>query len=236
MTHSTAPTVVLALSLLAVSIPLAARADEPPFHRTVRVSGHGEARAVPDLARVSVGVTTQAASAQEALAQNSRQMNELVARVKELGIVPKDLATSGFSIGPRYTRDGQTVVGYQVTNRLTVTIRDIAKAGPLLDKVVAAGANQVSGIGFEISDPKTLLAEARKRAVADARDKAEQLVAEAGAKLGRVLTIDESGGAPIPRSPGGLRVAYAASQAAPAPIEPGESTVDVNVEITYEIE
>jgi len=235
MSRLTALIRFLALILFAASIPLAARADQQPFQRTVRVSGHGEAHGVPDIARVSIGVTTQAGSARDALAQNSQQMNALVARVKELGVAAKDLRTSGFSIGPRYARNSQSIVGYQVTNRLTVTIRDIAKAAPLLDKVVAAGANQVSGVSFDLSDPKALLAEARRHAVADARTKAGQLAAEAGVKLGRVLTIEEGGGVPVPRPRIALQAAYEASTAAP-PIEAGESTVSVNVEITYEIE
>jgi uncharacterized protein YggE len=229
-----APTLVVLA--VCVAMPLAARADDAAFRRTLRVNGHGEATAVPDIARVQIGVTTETATAQEALSQNTRQMNELVARVRELGVAAKDVATSGFSIGPRYARDGHSIVGYQVANGVTVTIRDISKAGPLLDKVVSAGANQVSGISFDVSDPTALLTEARKKAVADAHAKAEELAAGAGTRLGPVLTIEEGGGGPIPRPMRGMQVAYAASSAGPPPIEPGESTLDVDVTITYEIE
>jgi len=197
----------LALLLIIAVAPGAARAGEAPFQRTLRVNGHGEAHVAPDIARVQIGVTTEAATAQEALSQNTRQMNELVARVKELGIASKDLGTSGFSIGPRYARDGHSIVGYQVSNGVTVTIRDIAKAGPLLDKVVSAGANQVSGISFDVSDSTALLTEARKQAVADAHAKAAELAAGTGTKLGPVLTIEEGGGGPIPRPMRGLQVA-----------------------------
>ena len=150
----------------------------------------------------------------------------------------KDIATSGFSIDPVYEQTDNrpsdrppAIVGYRVENQVRVTIRDIAKSGALLDAVVAAGANRVSGIAFDISDRKTAANQAIRAAIADARAKAELMADAAGLRLVRILTLnaDENGGR-------GPIMAYdMVAKSAPVPVMPGQRAVSANAQIVWEV-
>jgi uncharacterized protein YggE len=201
-------------------------------------SGEGIVRVVPDIAIVTLGVTTRGKTASEALTQNSKDLGGAIDVIKGAGIADKDIGTSGFSIYPVYATnsDGSQVqppqiVGYEVSNQVTVTIRDIAKSGAILDAVVTAGANRVSGISFDVADRTTPNDAALKDAIADAKRKAELMAAAAGVKLVRVLAVStaEANNGPVP-----MFRAMAAS-AAPVPVMPGEQQVSVNASVTWEI-
>ncbi|RYE36843.1 MAG: DUF541 domain-containing protein, partial [Hyphomicrobiales bacterium] len=163
------------LALLAAAIPA--------FAGTITIEGRGEVRAAPDMALINSGVTTQGATAREALDANTAAMADLIAALKEAGIETRDIQTSGFSVNPNYVysdaRDANgyqlppKINGYQVYNTVNVRIRKLDTLGAVLDKAVTVGANTINGVSFSVTDPTELYNEARKAAFADARSKAE---------------------------------------------------------------
>lgn len=230
----------LAAALVTLSAPTLAQAevDKPA---TLALSGTAEIAARPDRAVVTSGVVTEAETAREALDLNSAALARVIAALKEAEIEARDIATSGFSIEPRYhyprTRDGETgpprIVGYQVSNQVTVRVRQLDRLGEVLDQVVTVGANRIHGIGFEVADADRRLDEARAEAVRDARRKAEIYAEAAGLRLLRIVTISEASPDAPPR-PLATRAMMADAEAA-VPIEPGEQTLRVRVDITWEI-
>lgn len=231
----------LAASALAALLAAASPsfADEVKMPRTISLSGHGEVKSAPDMAFVTTGVATQGATAAEALAANTTAMTALFAALKAAGIAEKDIQTSNFMVQPRYDyNDGKqppVLVGYDVSNNVTVTVRQIDGLGSLLDKVVQAGSNQINGISFQVSKPDDGLDEARKLAAADATRKAKLYAETMGVTLGPVLSISEGGSyqPPVPM----LRTAAApmADGARPVPVAAGEQTLAMDVNITWEI-
>ena len=228
----------LAAAGMLAMVPSMVQADTSPPVPQLQANGSGEVMVTPDIAVVTIGVTSRAAEASAALDANSADLARAIAAIRAAGIAEKDIATSGFSINPVYQRtDNQPsdrppeIVGYQVTNQVRVTVRDVAKSGSLLDAVVSAGANQVSGIAFDISDRKQAADDAIRAAIADARAKAELMADAAGLRLVRVLSLnaDENGG----RGP--IMAFDMAAKAAPVPVMPGERAVSANAQIVWEV-
>ncbi len=215
-----------------------ALADEAKVIRNISISGHGEVRAVPDLASISLGVMTSALTAQESLTNNSKAMADLMAVLKQQGIADRDMATSNFNVQPRYDY-GQggsqppKVVGYDVSNTLTITARKVELLGDLLDKAVSAGSNQVYGVNFSIAKPEALLDAARKEAVADARRKAEIYAAAGGFGLGDIISVSEGGGYQPPM-PMVMKSAMAEGANA-VPVAQGEQVLSIDVNIVWAI-
>jgi uncharacterized protein YggE len=217
--------------------------------RTISVSGTGKVRTAPDLADVSVGVISSAATARDALAANTEAMTAVQAVLKERGVAEKDIQTVNISIQPRYSqppqpRPGQAprefvpkIVGYDVTNSVQITARDLKKLGTILDAVVQSGANQMYGISFRVNEPEKLLDLARKQAMADAKRKAELLAGEAGVVVGPPISISESGGYafPAPMPMYAKAMAGAPMAAAPTPVAAGEQELSISVAVTYEL-
>ena len=204
------------LSLLVTLLPLAlpALADEPAKPPTLTASGEGIAMAVPDIAVVTLGVVSNGRSALAALSANSSDMAAVIAIIKAAGVADKDIGTSGFNVSPVYPPEREQnadqpakIVGYRVSNDVRVTIRDFAKAGAVLDKVVSAGANQVNGISFELSDRAGPADEALKAAVAEATRKAGLMADAANVKLVRLVTLTSEESRPVPygAAPDGVR-------------------------------
>src|SRR5690348_5853413 len=168
--------------------------------RTLAMTGHGEIRGVPDMAQVTTGVTTNAATAAQALAANSARMKAVFAALEKLGVPQKNVQTTNFFISPQYTNgdnnNPRRLTGYQVNNDVSVRLEDIAKVGSTMDALVMAGANQMNGISFSIREPAPLLEKARTQAIADARARAETYAKAAGVSLGSILSISESGNEP----------------------------------------
>jgi uncharacterized protein YggE len=231
---------------LSVIVPFALLASAlPAYAGTISIEGRGEVRAAPDMATINSGVTTQGASAREALDANTAAMNELIAALKEAGIEARDIQTSGFSVNPNYVysdaRDElgysmpPKINGYQVSNSVTVVVRDLEELGSILDKSVTVGANTVNGVNFSVADPTDLLNEARKAAFADAREKAELYADAAGSKLGDLESISErqdfNGGSPYPMY---ARAEMAAS--APVPVEAGEMSFAITVNVSWDLD
>src|SRR6266446_1340126 len=209
---------------------VAACVTTPAF--TSAVSAAPEA----DTAEVNAGVVTQAATASQAMSQNSAAMEQVLKALTALGIADRDIHTTNVSIvpvrAPQQTGRQQPspVVGYEVTNQVRVTVRNLAALGRLLDTLVSRGANALGGIGFSIADPAPLLEQARTKAIADARQKAQVYAAAAGVKLGRVIFIrDTAPGLPRP-------MAARMMTSAAVPIAPGEQELEVSVSVTYALE
>src|SRR5581483_695735 len=177
----------------ALVAPAAAQmGDLPP---SVTVTGEATISVAPDRAIVRAGVTSQGRTAREAVTANNKAMAAVLASLKESGIADADVQTSRLSLDAlRGNRDNaQQVTGFQASNRVSVQLRDIAKMGEVLDKLVSAGANTISGIEFVVSDSSKLLDRARAEAIADAKRKAEIYAQAAGVGLGRPVMIAEQG-------------------------------------------
>lgn len=221
----------LCLALLATPV----LAEDKTMDRLITVSATGYASAEPDRARVSSGVSAEAATAREALSANSEAMRAVIAGLKESGIDAKDIQTSTFNVEPRYThpRDGTppSIDGYRVSNQVEILVRDLGSLGDLLDKLVTLGANQMHGLSFEVSEAETLKDAARKEAVANARRRAELLAEAAGAEVGDVMTINEEVRFDGPR-PMQMRASMAKES---VPIESGTATLEASVTVTWRL-
>ena len=202
----------------------------------ITVEGSGIVTVTPDEAQISLGVQTQDASAAQAQSEASAAMAKIIGAVKALGVVDADLATQWVSLQPQvdYGTLGKIpskVTGYQATQSLQVTVRQLDKTGAIIDAAVAAGANQVGGVSFSLADPSAATAQARTAAVADAKQRAQALAQAAGVILGAPLAITElSAPGPIP-----FAAAAPATGGASTPIQPGTTQVEVDVQATFAI-
>ncbi|MBI4920306.1 MAG: SIMPL domain-containing protein [Devosia nanyangense] len=237
------------MRLLTALIPLtlAAALSSPAFAAgSMQITGHGEIMAAPDTAYVTSGVTSQGTTAREALDANTADMSAVIAALKAAGIDSADIQTSGFSVSPNYVysdaRDANgyqlppKIVGYTVSNGVTVHVRDLASLGAVLDQAVTVGANTISGITFAVEDPAGLYNEARKAAFADAKGKADLYAEAAGVELGALALISEQlgGGQPQPYM---FKAEVAmADRSAPVPIEAGQLTFTIDVNVNWDLE
>ncbi len=229
---------LLALIVSACGPTTINQAAQPPL-RSVSVSGAGTAYLVPDIAYIYVGVHTEKPSASDAVEENNAQTQKMIKALRDFGIDAKDIRTTSFSIWPMDKYDpmtgaptGQKV--YVVDNTVYVTVRDLDKLGELLDTVIAAGANTVNSVQFDVADKDKALKQARADAVKDAKEKAQELADAAGVKLGDVQTIGFYDSVAYPVFDGKGGGGGAAAEAA-VPIQPGQLTFTVTVNVTYEI-
>jgi len=199
----------------------------------ISVTGEATVSVPPDLAQIDGGVTSEAKTAREASDANNAAMGKVLLALKGAGIEEKDFQTSRLSLQPQSApnRTGPSaIVGYRASNRVTIRLRDVTKVANVIDTLVGAGANEIGGINFMVSQASKLLDEARERAVADARRKAEIYAKAAGVTLGAPLSISEQGNAaPIPYR------RMAVGMAATAPVAQGEETLQVNVSVSWAI-
>jgi uncharacterized protein YggE len=225
------------LGLLAVLLiaPLSAQAQSSQEPPSVTVTGEASISKAPDLAILQAGVTSQAKTARDAMSASAKLMTAVLASLKDSGIAESDIQTSRISLTPireqnRVSGSSANIVAIEASSLLTVRLRDIGKSADVLDKMVSAGANLVTGISFEISEPSKLLDQARADAVADARRKAEIYAKAASVSLGKPLSISESF---ISRP----KMHDYATRAAPAamPIQAGEERIGINVQVSYEL-
>jgi hypothetical protein len=196
----------------------------------ITVTGVGTITSVPDEASFTIGVQTQGSTAREALAANSEQMRRVIAAVKAAGVAKSDIKTQDVSVSANYANEGR-IDGYSARNSVLVTIRNLSKAGPILDAASNAGANEVYGPMLSRSGEDDLQAKALRGAVENARKKAEALADAAGVQLGRVTALTEgSSGGPQPYYEGAMRLAKT-----DAPIEPGTQDSQATVTVTFAI-
>ncbi|MFV2040894.1 MAG: SIMPL domain-containing protein [Candidatus Hydrothermarchaeales archaeon] len=211
--------------------------------RGIVVTGEGEIRVTPDQAVLTVGVVTTSGSSQEAMAENSAAMNQVISAVKRAGVSEKDVQTQSVNVWPQfdYGRVGEKrelpeIIGYRAENRAIVTIRDVATTGEVIDAAVEAGANQLYGLSFTVSEEtgKALRTEVLQMAVSDAEEKAQAIADALGADRITPVSVVEGAGytPPIYR----YDVAALEKGAAAVPISPGETEVSASVTVTFDFE
>ncbi len=209
---------------------------------TISVSGEGKVTAVPDLATVNIGVLSQGTTAVEVKNQNNDKVNKVIAFIKQQGISDKDISTSQFSFYPQqdYNNGTPKITGYQGNQTVTVKIRGVDKNQDALNKIldgsVNNGANEINGVNLSVENPSDLQNEARKLAIADAKKKAQELAAEAGLNLGKVVSISESNsGYPVPM-PYALGMGGGADVKSAAPnIQPGSQEITEAITVVFEV-
>ena len=196
---------------------------------SIVVSGAGSVSTVTDRAQCSFGVTSAGKTASAALRANAADMTKVIAALKAQGIAAGDIRTQLVSLSPRYSPNGEDIVGYTAMNSVGVTLRSLAKVGAVIDAAVDAGANQVDGPNLVRSDQSALYRQALRAAIANARAKAQAIARASGLKLCRITDVSESGGpTPVPES--------AKVTAAPStPIEPGTQVVEAMVAVTFAV-
>ena len=225
-----------------LAVPGAALADgietAPITGTRLDVSGEGEVTRAPDIATVTAGVVTQASGAASAMGDNAKKMAATIAALKRAGVADKDIRTASLSLQPQYRyADNQppVITGYQASNQLSVTFRDIQRAGPILDALVAAGVNQIGGPDFALEHPDAALDEARAQAMQKARAKADVYAKAAGLSIKRIVAIGEGGGyAPQPPRPMMMMAGARAKEA--TDLQPGEEKIGVTVNVTFELQ
>lgn len=241
---------LLLAALAALATPALAQAPAPAPAPLAPAEGivirtEGEVRVKPDLATIQAGVVSEGKTAAEALNRNTPALAKLVEAVKAAGIAAKDITTSQVSLSPRMTQPSASaspqprapkIDGYEARTGLTVIVRDIAKAGPLIDALAAAGANDMSGISFGLADEEKARDEARAKAAEAARGRAELYAGKLGVKLGDVVSIVEAeADAPI-RPMAEMRAYRVASAGAPMAVEPGEISITAALRTVWRIE
>lgn len=203
---------------------------------TFNLSAYGETRVAPDMASISLGVVTDGKTAAEALSANAARMTAVMASLKKAGIPDKDIQTSNLNLNPQYKyveNQPPLLIGYQVSNQVTVTVRDLKRLGPAVDATVNAGANQVNGISFGLADPTTAENAAREAAVKALSAKAELYARATGYRINRLVSLSEGGGYSAP--PPSPMYARAQMKDAGTPVAGGELNVRIDVTALYEV-
>jgi uncharacterized protein YggE len=214
-----------------------ARAESGTGEHTISVTGTGTVTVKPDVADVRLGVSVQKPTVKEAQAAAAQQMDAAVAAVKKTGVKSDDIKTTTVSLSPvyDYSQNGQQkLLGYQFTNQVAVTVRDISKVADVIDGAIEAGANTVDGVTFRVNNPVAAEAAARTAAMADAKSRAQALASAAGVRITGVATIVETS-APAP-----MPIAYPATAGAKdsysTPISTGTNDIVVTVAVSYTID
>lgn len=233
------------LSLVLMSIQLMSTANAETLDnqrpRSIHVSGTGKVSVAPDRADLTLSVEVQAKTAETARNLAANSMEALIKSVKNAGVADKDIQTRSVSLYPNYSPDtANKIIGYQLSNQVAVCIRDINKASDIIDSAVKAGGNttRVQGISFAIDKPESALAEAREKAYANAKMKAEQYAKLSGVTLGSPLHISEgSDMPPVPMPYAEMRTMKAAmADSASTPVQAGEQEVSVTVDVIFGIQ
>ncbi len=215
-----------------LAAPAAMAQTVPPA--MISVTGEATVSVPPDQAQIDAGVTTEAKTAREASDANNAAMGKVLLALKGASIEEKDYQTSRLSLqpesAPNRSTGPATIVGYRASNRVTIRLRDVSKVASMIDTLVGAGANDIGGINFTVSQASKLLDDAREQAIADARRKAEIYAKAAGVTLGAPLSISE-GGTPVPIPYRRMAVGMAAA----APVAQGEETLQVTVAVSWAI-
>jgi len=229
---------VLAFALiLSACGPTTINQEAQPITRTLNVNGLGYTNLTPDIAYIYIGVHSEGPTASEVVSANKVQTNAVLDALKKAGVEEKDLRTTNFSIWPtqQYSPEGvATGSTYMVDNTVYVTVRDLDGLGDLLDDTIAAGANSINSIQFDVADKTDAVKEARTKAVENAKVQAQELADAAGITLGEIQNISFYDNSPYPVFDGkGGGGGYAAESA--VAIQPGQLTISVSVNITYGI-
>jgi len=236
-------TLLIALALGAVAMPATLSAQQtvtavPVLAGTrLDISATGEVTRVPDLAIISAGVQTLQPTATAAIEQNAARMDRVRAALRRAGIDDKDIQTSSISLNPEYQYDQNRpprLTGYRASNTVNVKFRDLKRTGAILDALVAEGANTINGPNLTIDKPESALDEARTRAIANGRARAELYARALGMQVVRLLSVSESGGYAVP-PPMPMVMMAERAQAADTKIDPGTQQLQVSVSMSFEL-
>lgn len=208
------------------------------YKNTISVEGTGKVLSKPDIGKVNLSVVSAAKTVAVAQKDNTEKMNKITSAMKDLGIKEEDLKTANYSVSPsyQYSNGRSEIIGYEITQTLEVKIRDLEKVGDILGKAAAAGANQVGSLSFTFDDPEKLNAEARQKAITNAKEKAQDLAKSLGVSLGKVVSFGESSSSDrsVPMYANEMLGKGGASAAIPD-VQTGQNEVNISVSISYEI-
>ncbi len=214
--------------------------------RTINVSGEGKVFGKPNIATVTFSVLNEAETADRAMEENKKKMNEVISFLKNQEIDEKDLKTTSVNVNPRYEYHSRTedfpsgervLVAYQASQSLEVKIKDLEKVGVVVEGAINAGANQTSGLVFNVEDKEELKSEARKIAIKNAQEKADKLADKLGVKLEKIISYNESDTLPFLARESMMAMDIKEMDGRPEmEIEPGQNEIKVNVSIGYEIQ
>lgn len=234
---------VAAVMLGAAALASPAAAQQSTINQTIAgtrldVNATGEVTRVPDVAIISAGVVSRSTTATGALQDTANRMSRVLAALKRAGIEDRDIQTSNVSLNPEYRyveNQPPQLVGYTASNTVTVRFRDVRNSGKIVDALVAQGSNQVNGPTLSVDKPESALDEARNKAIAIGRARAELYARSLGLRVVRVVSVNESGGSyPVP--PPMPMYARADMAQAKTSIEPGEQKLQVNLAMTFELQ
>jgi uncharacterized protein len=215
---------------------------QPPMITTgtlLTISAEAELKAAPDIASISAGVVTTAATAQEAMAQNATRMTAMIAALKKSGVADKDMQTSGLSLQPQYAynnNDAPKLTGYQANNNVNVVVRKLDTLGTVLDTLASKGASNLNGPNFGVDQPDPIMDEARTKAVDKAMKRAELYARATGMKIKRIMSITEGGGMQQAPMPYAQNMSMAVKTSADTPIATGRVGIASSVTMTFELE
>ncbi|MGQ0814601.1 MAG: SIMPL domain-containing protein [Gemmatimonadota bacterium] len=235
---------IAAALLLAAAGPMSAQQlEHHPQPRSLSVTGTGTVQRQPDRAVVLIAVESRASTAQQAAGDNARKMDAIYAALRRLGIVPPKVATISYELQPQYNqpdpRGGEhtpRITGYIAINMVRAEVDSVPRAGAVIDAGIAAGANRIANLSFELRDMESARLEALRIAVQRARAEAEAIAAAAGQRLGPPLSISSSHWQPRPMFRRDMMAAEAAGMAPPpTPVEAGNLTIQATVNINYEL-
>jgi hypothetical protein len=227
----------------AAALPTAAAAQQSTINQTIAgtrldINATGEVTRVPDVAIISAGVVSRSATATGAIQDTADRMSRVLTALKRSGVEDRDIQTSNVSLNPEYRyveNQPPQLVGYSASNNVTVRFRDIRNSGKILDALVGQGANQINGPTLTVDKPEGALDEARAKAIAAGRARAELYARSLGLRVVRVVSVNESGGSyPVP--PPVPMYARAEMAQAKTSIEPGEQKLQVNLLMTFELQ
>ncbi|MFC7291399.1 SIMPL domain-containing protein [Hirschia litorea] len=240
---------MLAFSTACSSIPMNAMAQITPENSmmsptiqqetTLNLTGEGKVEVAPDIASVSLGVNVDSETASQAMKEQASIMSNVFKALEKAGIASKDMQTGNISLNPRYDynkRDSgpPKLIGYQATNTVNITVRELDKVGGVLDAVVSAGGNTINSISFGLEDSSQALKDARKDAVSDALEKAELYADAAGYKVSRIISMDEAGNS-SPRPQPMMMARMQESDSSRTPIAAGEISYSSTMNVQFEL-
>jgi hypothetical protein len=230
------------LAVAAIVITALIMANKITNQDRFSVTGSGTVYAKADIANIQVGLKTEAKkTAAEATTENSKKMNDIITAVKQLGVDEKDIKTTNYNLNPVYNwtdKVGQQLVGYEITQNLTLKVRDLTKIGDIIAKTTEQGANQIGNVSFTIDDEDALKSQARELAIQKAQAKALLIAKESGLKLGEVKSVYESADSnpsPIMYSNAKLELSSGAAPVIAPDIQSGQNEIKVDVTVVYEV-
>ena len=236
---------MIALALGGVALPAMAAAQDVVAVRAVNgtrldISATGSVTRVPDLAIITAGVVTKSSTATGAISDNATRMERVRAALKRAGVDDKDIQTSSISLNPDYRYENNqppVLTGYQASNNVSVKFRDIRNAGKILDALVAQGSNQISGPTLTIDKPEGAYNEARTRAIAVGRARAELYARSLGMRVTRLISVSEAGGFSRPPMPYAAdAIVVSGARVAKTEIDPGSQDLDVTLAMSFELQ